>query len=143
LAEETRFLLDASAIYPLICKLREKVVLLSEHIFILDLAMYEVGNVIWKEFKHGRIRNLDVAVKLFTEVLSLFKVLKISIEEFSEVEKIAVEKGITFYDASYSYVASRENLVLVTEDRELKMKHEGAISVEELLGKVGDKVKQE
>jgi len=33
--------------------------------------------------------------------------------------RLSVRMGITFYDASYCYFADRDQMVLVTEDREL------------------------
>ena len=42
----TKYLLDASAIYPLVLRLRERLLLYTELFAVLDLAPYEVGNII-------------------------------------------------------------------------------------------------
>ena len=66
------------------------------------------------EYKRGR-ELLDV----FIQLLSYLKVLNLSGLE-SEVFKIAVETGLTVYDASYLALARREKLILVTEDVKLR-----------------------
>ena len=44
---------------------------------------------------------------------------------------IAIERNLTFYDASYAYIAEHEHLTLVTEDNELRAKVRGAIGINE------------
>jgi len=56
-----RYLVDCSALYPLILKMREKIILYKDAFSILDLTIYEVGNVLWKEYGKGRIRDLKSA----------------------------------------------------------------------------------
>jgi len=51
----TKFLIDSSALYPLIQRLRENMLLHSDKFTILDLTIYEIGNIIWKEYKRGKI----------------------------------------------------------------------------------------
>ena len=53
-------MVDASALYPLIINFREKVFTASKKLKILDLTFYEVGNVLWKHYRKGKIKNLDV-----------------------------------------------------------------------------------
>jgi len=66
----TEYLLDASAIYPLVLSLGERFVDYADKFSILDLTIYEVGNMLVKEFRRGRISNLRAAVELFNEVFS-------------------------------------------------------------------------
>jgi len=57
--------------------------------------------------------------------------------DMCEVCAIAARTGLTFYDAAYLYVAIKDGLALVTEDRELAEKARGlgvhVLSAEELL----------
>ena len=66
----TEYLLDASAIYPLVLSLGERFVDYADKFSILDLTIYEVGNTLVREFRRGRISNLRAAVELFNEVFN-------------------------------------------------------------------------
>jgi predicted nucleic acid-binding protein len=46
--------------------------------------------------------------------------------------KVAVDKGLTFYDASYVYSAEANNLTLVSEDKEL-IKKANAVPLKEFI----------
>ena len=70
-----KYLLDASAIYPLILKLREGFLSYANMFTVLDLTIYEVGNVIWKEFKKGKIKDVTAVAKLFDEVFNYVNIL--------------------------------------------------------------------
>jgi len=61
-------------------------------------------------------------------LLKFFSV--ITIDNMVEVQKIATEKGLTFYDASYLYAAEKHNLKLVTEDRELLNSSKNAVNLQ-------------
>lgn len=130
-----RYLLDASAIYPLVLRLEKSLFRYVERFAVLDLTVYEVGNVLWKEFKKGRIRNLEPVVTLFEELFSYVEVLRPRIE-LGKVIKLVVEEGLTFYDASYLYIARTSGMRLVTEDSDL-LKFPESISVDELLRELG------
>ena len=132
---EGRFLVDASALYPLVLKLREKLLEYSSLFVVLDLTLYEVGNVIWKEHQRGRIRDPTVVAGLFQEIFNIIPVQSFN-ADISEVLGVAVEENLTFYDASYLYMARVQGLKLVTEDRDLQEFPE-SISVEQLLEELG------
>jgi len=53
----------------------------------------------------------------------------IVIDSMIEVQRIAMEKGLTFYDASYIYTAEKCNLKLVTEDTELLKSSKNAVNL--------------
>lgn len=127
----TTYLLDASALYPLVLRLREKILLYSERFRVLDLTTYEVGNVIWKEHRRGKIKDLAPVVAMFENILRNIDKLSIG-SEISEVIGVAVKNNVTFYDASYIYIAQKYGLKLVTEDIDLKRFPE-AISVDKLI----------
>jgi len=131
LASPAKYLLDASAIYPLILRLKEGLLLYKDHFAVLDLTIYEVDNALLKAHKKGAIKHLAPVAKMFEEIMKGLRKLSIKAEMF-EVLDIAAKSGLTFYDASYAYVARREGLKLVTEDSEL-LRFLEAITVEALL----------
>ena len=46
-----KYLLDASALYPLALSLREKLLDYTGLTAVLDPTVYEVGNTVWKEYR--------------------------------------------------------------------------------------------
>jgi predicted nucleic acid-binding protein len=107
------YLLETSSLYPL---------LISEKTFNLEqcavgsLTEYELGNVLWKEAKTRKI-NIKAASQIYSDALLELK--KISINSIADVLTLALERNLTFYDASYVYIAEKEGLILVTEDKEI------------------------
>ena len=67
-------------------------------------------------FKAGGSLSLE-HTKLWNEALSRLEAH--SIERLEDVKSIAVERDVSFYDASYVWLAEERNLSLVTEDEEL------------------------
>jgi len=130
-----KFLVDASALYPLVLKLREKLLEYSSLLVVLDLTLYEVGNVVWKEHRRGRIRDPTMVAGLFQEIFNIIPVQSFN-ADISRVLGIAAEENLTFYDASYLYTARAQGLKLVTEDQDLQRFPE-SISVEQLLKELG------
>ncbi len=94
-----------------------------------SLTEYELGNVLWKEAKTKRI-DFNAAARTFSDALSELK--KIGIDGIGEVLKIAVERNLTFYDASYVFIAEKEDLKLVTEDAELLKKCKSALRTKDV-----------
>jgi predicted nucleic acid-binding protein len=126
--KDKKFLFDASALYSLLDYV-DKVDVRKIH--ILTLTFYEVGNVIWKEYYlHKKVKNpINLAV-LFNKFMR-----KLNIVEdlpMDGVMKIATEKGLTYYDASYSHVAESLGLVLVSNDKEL-IRKANAISLKDFI----------
>ncbi len=115
-----RYLVDASALYPLVLKLREELLDRLPLVAVLDLTVYEVGNAVWKEHRARRVRDPKALAAVFGEVLSGVGVVRVGSEEMGEVLELAVAEGITFYDAAYLYAARKLGLKLVTEDSDLK-----------------------
>jgi predicted nucleic acid-binding protein len=54
---------------------------------------------------------------IFSEALGPLR--KIAIDSLSNVLTVAIERNLTFFDASYAYLAEKENLRLVTQDIDL------------------------
>ena len=105
----------------------------------LDLARYEIGNVLWKEaVLFGSMTGEEAAsnVEYVAKILDEMRVLGPGTpEEAKETMELAVEHGLTYYDAAYVYRA-KGMPPLVTEDRQLIEKAVSAgveaITVEEL-----------
>ena len=58
---------------------------------------------------------------------------RVKTQHLRDLEKIAVERDLTFYDASYIYMAETRNLKLITEDEELLSKCENSLPLNEFL----------
>ena len=113
----------------------------------LDLAVYETTQAVWKE--HSRIRDSplyldrDAASKLLNVLREVFdKSIRLASIRGREanVFELAVNEGITVYDAAYLYYAAENGLVLVTNDRRLReraMRYIKTMSVDELLSQLG------
>jgi predicted nucleic acid-binding protein len=129
------YLLDASALYPLVLKLRDKLLDYLALMAVLDLTVYEVGNVIWEESRGGRVRAPKALATAFAEVLRGVKVVRVEDRAMADVLELALAEEITFYDAAYLYAARKLGLKLVTEDSDLK-RYPEAVSVEELVAEL-------
>jgi predicted nucleic acid-binding protein len=119
------YLLDASALYGLVAHYHRWIGH-RKRLAILHLTVYEVGNALWKETSAGKLPWREAAGAL-SRVLSSLKML--DDPPLEEVLEVAVERSLTFYDASYAYVAETLGLSLVTQDRELLKKSHAAIDV--------------
>jgi predicted nucleic acid-binding protein len=123
-----KYLIDTSALYPLVLSGK---VLNPEQYAVTSLTEYELGNVLWKE---SRTRKIDfkAAARTFSNLLLELK--KININGLEGILVLALERNLTFYDASYAAIAEKEGLILVTEDLELLKKCKMAISTEGIEG---------
>lgn len=133
--------LDSSAIAVILRRLGKKAVKIIRGKTTLDLAGYELGNIIWKEcILKGHITP-EEAMSRAEEIAKILEIMRVELVEssegFMEVMQLSTELKITFYDASYLYIAKKNRLTLITEDVELKEKAERmnltAISVGQLL----------
>jgi len=98
----------------------------------LEVARYELGNALWKQAKRNRDglteRGLEQLAQVVTDALNLLDVASVESRE-KEVLELAIRLGLTFYDASYVYLASRSGATLVTEDLKLLDRARGAVKV--------------
>ncbi|MBS7655121.1 type II toxin-antitoxin system VapC family toxin [Candidatus Bathyarchaeota archaeon] len=86
----------------------------------LSLTFYELGNAIWKQvylYKAIEADEARIALDSLIEVFNRLKKLKP--ENALKILKMALEEGITYYDASYIQAAIDNNLTLVTDDSKL------------------------
>ncbi len=123
-----KYLLDTSALYPMLLSATP---INAEECAVSSLTEYEIGNVLWRETKHGRMKNPQLAATAFSRALQTLT--KLEPDLIGNVLAIAIERNLTFYDASYAYLAEKEGLTLVTQDTDLLKKCKGAISREQML----------
>ena len=122
-----KYLIDPSALYPLLIS---GVAFNVEECAVSSLTEYEVGNVLWKENKQKKLKNPTRIAAIFSEALGPLR--KIAMDSLSNVLAVAIERNLTFYDASYAYLAEKENLRLVTQDIDLLKKCKTAITIKEM-----------
>jgi len=102
----------------------------TEECAVSSLTEYEVGNVLWRENQHKKLKDPQRIATIFSEAIHSLR--KIEIDSLANVLTIAIERHLTFYDASYAYIAEKENMKLVTEDIDLLKKCKVAISIKEM-----------
>jgi predicted nucleic acid-binding protein len=115
------YLFDSSAIFKAIKENKVEVLVGN---CTLELARYELGNVLWKSLAlEGKASGAEIKslAKIVKRVLGVMEVLQISCSE-EEILEIANKTKITFYDAAYAYHAMAKNLTLITEDTQLLKK---------------------
>jgi len=115
------YLFDSSSIFKAI---KSNTIEVLTGNYTLEIARYELGNILWKErsiFRRIDDDELEGLVRLVKKTLNLLKVLNIECHE-EEIAKLAKDLKITFYDASYTFHSKEMNLKLITEDKELKAK---------------------
>jgi len=113
-----KYLFDSSAIFRAIKE--NKIELLAGNC-TLELARYELGNIVWKNYiLQGKVSEQEAKLmtKAIKHTLSLMDVMGIAGSE-EEILETAIQLKITFYDASYAYFAKVKELCLVTEDSRL------------------------
>ena len=110
-------LLDASAIVNLFQSNRFSVLLDGATI---PLARYEIGNIIWKNYK---IRNRISKKEAKDSGIVLFELID-SMEQIvpspASTLTLSLEEGLTFYDSSYLVSAIETGYELVTDDIKLQ-----------------------
>ena len=110
-------LLDASAIINLLANKETTRVVDGA---IIDLTVYELGNIVWKWAKRGKVEK-SAAKEILSDIIKLVENAKrFSIHDgYIDILDIALENNLTFYDAAYLHLAIQQDLKLVTSDKEL------------------------
>ena len=112
-----RNIYDSSAIINLCAKKNLDGLLEGE---TLDLAVYEAGNAVWRQVHLRKTLTREEGEKALTVLTETINNMKTAaIQDTTAVLNIAIEEGITFYDASYLHAAVKNNLTLVTDDERL------------------------
>ncbi|MGC8998721.1 MAG: type II toxin-antitoxin system VapC family toxin [Candidatus Bathyarchaeia archaeon] len=126
-----KYLFDSSAIFKAI---KENNIDVLVGNCTLELARYELGNVLWKSFAlEGKATSTEIKslARIVKRVLGIMEVLQIDCSE-EEILEMANKAKITFYDASYAFYAKAKNLTLITEDAQLLKKIAAQINVSTL-----------
>ena len=113
-----KYLFDSSAIFRAI-KENKVEILTGEG--TLELARYELGNILWKDHVlQAKIseKESEMIMRTIKRTLAVMDVQGITSTE-EEILGIATQLKITFYDASYVYIAKAKELRLITEDLRL------------------------
>ena len=122
-----KYLIDTSALYPILIS---GIAFNAEECAVSSLTEYEIGNVLWRENQQKKLKDPTRIAVIFSEALSSLR--KLEIDSLANVLAVAKERHLTFYDASYIYLAEKENLRLVTQDTDLMKKCKLAISIKEM-----------
>lgn len=109
-------LLDASAIFRAI---KENAIDRTAESHTLELARYELGNIVWKQHNLHKTINREESlslIRVIADVLDTLQIHHVKGKEASILE-LAEETDTTFYDASYIHHARELGLPLVSEDK--------------------------
>lgn len=113
-----KYLFDSSAIFRAIKE--NKIELLIGN-YTLELARYDLGNIVWKDyFLQAKISKDEakMILKAIKHTLIIMDVIPVESNE-EEILDLAIQLKTTFYDASYVHLARLRELQLITEDLHL------------------------
>ena len=117
------YLLDSSAIAIILIEKREDALNLLRGRATISLAYYELCNILWKEAFLLKLVDTQVALKTAEHLAYILSEMHVenlsSPKDLYELMKVALETGLTVYDASYLYAAEKLSATLVTEDNKL------------------------
>jgi len=115
-------LFDASSIAGILSKKRGAAINILVEQSTLDLAIYELGNVLWKESRVNKRTESETStlVGYIRQVLGVMEMQRVQLDDILDIELNAVKFALTFYDASYLTIAKKCNRILVTEDKQLQ-----------------------
>ena len=117
------YLLDSSAIAIILIEKREDALNLLRGRATISLAYYELCNILWKEAFLLKLVDTQVALKTAEHLAYILSEMHVenlsSPKDLYELMKVALETGLTAYDASYLYAAEKLSATLVTEDNKL------------------------
>ena len=121
------YLLDASAILPLITRRGKQLIREASHeaLITTDLAIYEACNSLWKLATLLKSISFDDAVDVAVTLKDLATRNLIQTIDFTKLDlrdtfNKAHQERLTFYDASYITAATTTDAMLVTEDEKLR-----------------------
>ena len=110
-------LLDASAIVNLFQSNRFSVLLDGATI---PLARYEIGNIIWKNYKIRNRISKKEAKDSGTVLFELIDSMEQIVPSPASTLTLSLKEGLTFYDSSYLVSAIETGYELVTDDIKLQ-----------------------
>lgn len=129
------YVFDSSAIYSLAKSGRT---LLLVNSYTCGLAQYELGNILLTERHLIKLISESEQKYLLTSISHALSFLLVRGTKGDEQEiiDISIKYGLSFYDASYVYMAKSLGMTLVTEDSKLAKKVKGyveTLTAEELV----------
>ena len=122
-----KYLIDTSALYPLIIA---GIPINVDECAVSSLTEFEVGNVLWRESQQKKLKNPGRIAMIFSEIIRPLR--RMDIDSITEVLEIAIERNLTFYDASYACIAEKQNIKLVTRDPDLLKKCKVAVPIDKM-----------
>src|SRR4030065_1498155 len=122
-----KYLIDTSALYPILIS---GIPFNVDECAVSSLTEYEIGNVLWRENLQKKLKNPRIIAMIFSEAIRPLR--KMEIDSIADVLAIAMERNLPFYDASYAYIAEKQNMRLVTQDTDLLKKCKAAIPVNKM-----------
>lgn len=108
-----KYVLDSSAIINLTENLEDRVIDVFKDSVTASLALYEIGNYLW------RIRRPNLITD-FINILKFIKIEEVGLNE--EVLRLAIKEKLTYYDAVYLFLSKKYGLQLVSDDNDLIQK---------------------
>ncbi len=113
-----KYLFDSSAIFRAI---KENKIDLLVGNYTLEIARYELGNIVWKNYFLQAKISKDEAKMILEAIKHTLKIIEVIPIEGNEEEilEAAIQLKTTFYDASYVQIARLKELQLITEDLHL------------------------
>ncbi|HUV33528.1 MAG TPA: type II toxin-antitoxin system VapC family toxin [Candidatus Desulfaltia sp.] len=112
---------DASSVQAALRKLRGDAAPILDGQTVLDLTLYELGNIVWKENRAsgGEPREATEKVKAIVRLISIMDIWRIDPGEMAAIAENASRYGLTFYDSAYLTAALKAGAHLVTEDTDI------------------------
>jgi predicted nucleic acid-binding protein len=111
-------LIDTSYFYDVILSKDQALVLDS---YVLDLTLYELGNVLWKHYKKLKTISKSDYLTFQNSILDLsLNVIRFDQCDFSAISSLADRFNLTFYDSAYVFYAKKYRLDLLTHDSLMK-----------------------
>lgn len=109
-------LLDASAIFNLFQHSKYDIILSGATIY---LARYEIGNILWKNYKIRNRISRKEAIETGDVLFELLDSMEQIIPSSASVLTLSLDEGLTFYDSSYLVSAIESGYDFVTDDLKL------------------------
>ena len=86
----------------------------------IPLARYEIGNIIWKNYKIRNRISKQEAKDSSTVMFELLDSMEQIVPSSASTLALSLEEGLTFYDSSYLVSAIETGYELVTDDIKLQ-----------------------
>ncbi len=118
------YVLDSSSLFSLFfLDSEENVHKILKESSVLDLTCFEIGSILTKG-NDGHIRGLEREVildltKEIQKVIANIRVIRLNTLDITEIMKLSLSTGLTFYDASYVFYSKFHQMALLTDDKEM------------------------